>query len=260
MTSYIITIKKYDGHVFTDFCDGIIKIVEKSGENIIELYDDNKDLLCENNLSNENINFSFRKLSNSCQVIIRSFDKIYGLEFDKNSFASFNEFKTNINKLIKSKIKYNYYPSGNLKTNGPALNDKLNGYGMEFYDCSENKFKYIGEFEDDVYDGEGTFTSKDGLISVHINNISEGVPIDYGLLTVKGLGEYDINFENHKEFTLSDNNFCYKLAEKLIPNLKEIIFNSLELDDKINLLWTKLNKLTVKLDNMDKKPSLFSFF
>ena len=264
LNNYIIGIKRYNGHGFEHYGEGTVKILKEENEYFLQLHDTKKNaLLCENNMTS-NMNFSFRKTKNLCQVIVSFNDGIYGIEFDKNSFASFNEFEKNVRKIIRTCVKEVYYASGNLKLSGEFSDGKFNGNGWEFYDISTPIFKYQGEFEDDVYDGEGIFTSKDGLIKVHINNISEGVPIDCGTVTIKGVGEYDIDFGKYSDckFDTNSDNFCYVVADLVVTNVKEKLFKNLLTEDKVDLLWEKMQELTIKVDklaaNGNKEP--FSFW
>ena len=260
INNYIISIKRYNGYKFEHYGEGTVKILKDDEDHYIQLHDTNKKtLLCENNLSKDKMHFSFRKTPDVSQVIFDFEYDTYGIEFDSNSFASFNEFEKNIKKIINTSIKEVYYDSGNLKFSGEFVDGKLNGNGWEFYDSINPVFKYQGEFEDGMYDGEGVFVSRDGLIKVHINNITENVPHDYGKLIVKDVGEWDVDFSKY-DINIQDDNFCYNLAEIIVGNVKEKLFKNLPITQQISLLWDKMNELTIKIDKINEKKNPLKFW
>lgn len=259
ITSNLIRIKQYDGYKFADYGEGAVKILKKDGHNFLALYDTKKnELICENDMNSEDIKFDFRKASTICQVIISFKKGIYGIEFDKNSFAAFNRFEEDIRKIIKTTVKEIYYPSTNLHYTGESSEGKLNGQGWEFYDTENPTVKYHGEWEDGLPDGTGTCVSRDCLIKVVINNISSGEPIDCGVLTIKNVGTYDIDFSEFSKdkFDMRDDDFCYQLAEYCVPNVRDRLFKHLSIEDKFDLLWDKMQQLTLRLDESKKKTGM----
>ena len=62
------------------------------------------------------------------------------------------------------------------KTNNTNIRDRLpNGTGILYYDLPYHKIRYVGEFENGMYDGTGIFYTMDGKISIRTNNISNGI-------------------------------------------------------------------------------------
>lgn len=257
INSFIVKIYKYNGQKFEYYGDGQVKILKDDANNYLQLHDTKENtLLCENNILKDNMRFSFRK---ACQTIVSFDDRMYGIEFDKNSHASFSNFEKTIRKIIGTRVKEVYYKSGNPKLTGEFSDGQFNGECIEFYDSIKPLIKYKGEFEDGLYDGEGEFKSKDGLIRLHCNNISQGTPIDYGKLFVKDVGEYDIDFSKITEkyyIDLSSNNLCYECAEVVVPNLKEKLFKNLAVDDKFDFLLEKIRELSTKVDKLENKKGL----
>lgn len=260
LSKYIVRVKNFNGFVFNDFCDGIVKILKNDNNHFFALYDSKEKEILKKNMTNENIHFSFKKNVTICQVIITTSDNIFGLEFDKNSFSSFNSFCKDINKIIKTKINELYYESGEIHFSGEMIDGKLNGQAFEFY--KNGNIKYNGEFENNLYDGEGTFTSNDGFIKVNINNISSGKPIDWGLLVIQGENSVDIDFSLDKfiGLNLNSDDFCYNLAEIIYPNLKEKLFSKLDSNTKLDLIWNKLLDISNRISKLEKNNSNKSSF
>lgn len=263
IASHIINTKKWNGYKFVSYGEGIVKILKENGHHFLALYDTKKDaLIWENDMNSENIHFFFRKALTICQVIVSFEEGQYGMEFDKNSFASFNQFEKDILKITNTKLIEVPYKSTNLRFTGECRDGKLNGQVWEFYDTVNLVVKSNCEYEDGLHDGTGTFISFDGLVKVTINNISSGEPIDCGVLTIENVGTYDVDFSEFPEgkFDLHDDDFCYKLAEHIVPNVKNRLFKHLTKDDQINWLLERVNSLTLQVNQLANKKGPLTFW
>jgi len=185
-------------------------------------------------------------------------DYRYGIKFDSKSSSAFNHFKKNIEDKTAMHTDAKYYSSGNLWMTGTFLNNRCEGNGVEFYDDVNTNIKYRGEFEKGVYDGAGTFYSKNELIEISINNISKGVPNGICRITVhRHIGKPLKRTFKYEDVKLTietrDENFCTKLAYHLIPNLDNILFNSTTVDEKVNIVNNKIDYALTKLNNIEKK-------
>ena len=153
--------------------------------------------------------------------------------------------------------KFNYgYAFISEEEYGPKLKvsifeeDKRDGEGEEYYDSKEKRLKYKGEYENDKYDGAGVFYSYDGNVEVKINNLSRNKANGKCKLFIKLnsnneiLKEMDFNFKDlKKEFELDDKKFCVNVANYLLPDYKNLLFNKLSIEDKLLQINNKLDKL-----------------
>lgn len=269
-SKFIVDLIQTDTLPYTNIGDGEIKIIQEGDIKTFELRDVN-DNTCKAKmrLDSEDICFCFDKNNRSCQVKIKCTDGTgIGLCFDKNSLAAFNKFRDIVIDYSHSIFTETYYVSGNLRYRGTHkyTTFKLVPHGTnveEYYDNSYRYVKYIGEFEEGRYDGEGTFYSKDKIIKVHINNISSNVPIDCGTIYITNKNsphmnvENDVDFSEHENLDLNDNDFCYSFAKKVVLNFENRVFDALSIEDKVDLMWKKLNKLELvfddKINNNEKK-------
>ena len=77
----------------------------------------------------------------------------------------FDECKEYFDKIIKSKNQTQYYASNRIRYVGGVddvntsdyYDDKYNGHGILFYDNLKNSKKYQGNFNNGIFDGDGTF-------------------------------------------------------------------------------------------------------
>ena len=198
--------------------------------------------------------------------------------FDKNSSCAYSKFKN--------------HKSGNVLYVGQVLyiEEKRipHGNGIMYYDLPDHKVKYSGEFENGTFDGAGLFYNKTGVISLKVNNISNGIPTQKGklYLNFKNKNEtYDIDFFNiWDEIDVIDNKskvdlvmsdeFLNTLAEYLCDfedkTFDELMFNEKSLDDKLDQIWdilctindnqnTHYNEIKIELNTCTCIQLIFNF-
>ena len=182
-----------------------------------------------------------------------------GIKFDAASSQAFAEFKEQIKKKVETKYKTIFYESGHIQYSGQFTEDEgVTGDGTEFYDTSEQKVKYKGEFEDNMYDGAGTFYSYDGRLEINSNNISSGKPNGKLKLLIHRKDKNDIqkifNFRSDLDIDINigDNNFCEKVARFFFTDLDNLFFEAFSLEEKVDELNKKV-ELLLKLREYEKK-------
>ena len=155
---------------------------------------------------------------------------------------------------MDTKYKSLYYDSGNVQYSG-QFNDELEevtGEGTEFYDTPEQKVKYKGEFEDNLYDGAGTFYSYDGKLEIVANNISRGIPNGQLKLLIHRKDKDDIvktfSFRNDLKINVNigDDRFCEKVARFFFEDLDKLFFEAFTIEEKIDELNKKIDILLVE--------------
>ena len=189
----------------------------------------------------------------------------FGVKFDENSNASFENFQEQIQNKMSMEYGTEYYNSGNLYLSGIYIDDELNGDGTEFYDTNNSIVKYEGEFDGGCYDGKGKFFSKDGAISIECNNISRGVPTGYCTLTIYRNLQLPIirKFRYDKEmgFNPENKNFCYNWAKYFYSNINNLIFKNLSVDDKLAEINKKLEQMLQNQKEQTKREySYYEYF
>ena len=171
-----------------------------------------------------------------------------GIKFDEASSQAFEDFKNEIQKRIDSEFKSIYYDSGNLRYSGQFVNNDVTGDGTEFYDTPEQKIKYKGEFEDNYYDGAGTFYSYDNSLEIVCNNISSGVPNGILTLSIHRKNKDDIKKtfklkDIGESINVGDTNFCEKVARHLYKDLDKLLFEAFTIEEKMDELNNKMNMI-----------------
>ena len=277
-TKYIITIYQYKqsendlSFKWEKLEDGYAYIIEeKYGKNLkISIYEEeknyNKEYLMNDFITN-NMRFDFKNLENPKRfnVFIETPTNKIGLQFDNNSSSAFNSFKDELEKGKSMKKLVKYYESGNIKYIGSGVDDKMEGEGIEFYDDKEKKYKYIGEFENNKYDGSGKFYSYNQNIELNINNISRNKPNGTCNLVLKSLEGVEIetkvfNISKIKNINLNDETLCEDIANILIPNLKDIIFNKMTIEDKLLEIHNNVNEIYDMINELlNKKEEEIGF-
>jgi hypothetical protein len=269
-TKYIITIYQYKqsnsdlSFKWEKLDDGYAYLTEEDyGKNLkISLYEEdknfNKEYLMNEYITND-MRFEFKNLENPKRfnIFIETPTNKIGLQFDNNSNSAFNNFKDELEKGKSMKKIIKYYNSENIKYIGSGLNNKKEGNGTEFYDDEIRKYKYIGEFENNKYDGSGKFYSYDQKIEVHINNISRGKANGNCTLILKSINGEDIEKKNFNIsrinldlLDLESETFCEDIAEVLIPNLKNLVFNKMKIEEKLLEIYNKIENLNERLDDL----------
>ena len=200
------------------------------------------------------------------------------IKFDDSSASAYSNFKDDLNTMINTKIETLYYPNGNIFYVGDVtlIDNKMvpHGRGTFYYDNKNLKPKYCGEVENSKYDGAGIFYSYNEKISIVANNISNGIPTQKGKLYIdfNNLNYmFDINFLNvfsiidlkyfsSKQDFVQCDSFVYNIAKifwTFENNIDDVIFQEMSNDEKLYDIWNKINKLSTKIDNLDKNLKLY---
>ena len=255
-SKYIVSVYQFENKEWKKLCkDGIVNIIDNENHAIIKVLIKTNQLLFKQYITNK---FSYSV--NEQQLVVLSHNGIiYGIKFDNNSSESLQNFETEMKKILERKFISIYYDSGRLRMTGFFVDDDACGTGTEFYDDDDKSIKYIGEFEDALYDGAGVFYSKCGKITLEANNICAG-KIN-GMCTLKIIDknknviktkEFDYVKANFGNIKVNSPMFVTIVAKHFYPNLDEILFNSLGLTKKVNKLYDSIKKLEEYLEKMDK--------
>lgn len=150
-------------------------------------------------------NITFNDNDQICNIDSNNYKFI--ILFDKNSSSAFSNFKKRFEDLNNTTKKIIFYDNNNIKYIGETvLQDGkyiMNGNGTMYYDDNMYMTKYVGEFEDNYFDGIGTFYNYDKTIYIKCNNISNGYPVMKGKLYInfkKYKETIEINFEKVYEY------------------------------------------------------------
>lgn len=209
---------------------------------------------------------------NYCKI-----DKKETIVFDKDSSSSFEIFKTNIEQLQKTKLAASYYANGNLMYIGYKLDDNVMvNHGTLYYNSHYKQIKYVGEFENNTFDGSGIFYSINGLMSITCNNITKGIPTQHGKI-IYNFKDYkktiDIEFKDIwnefalgsdiqiKKFVVSDDfvdTVCTKFTHAKISkkSMEELVISELPDTEKIIKIYKQLDNMK---NNMEHFVQILQF-
>jgi hypothetical protein len=174
--------------------------------------------------------------------------KKFGVRFDSRSNASgtnFYEEYMNIKTRYQSSDKY---PSGNIRIEGMKSDQGYNGLCVEYYDERKLCVKYIGEFEDGKYDGEGEFFSKDGNVRLSCKNICSGKPNGIGRLIIgKNHDVKTLTMKDFSDLSSKSDNYVNDIYHRIDPKYQETLdllnFAALSIEDRTMYLFKELRKL-----------------
>lgn len=190
----------------------------------------------------------------------------FGIRFDSRSSASEANFFNEFTKL-RTKCKFTErYPSGNIKIEGTKTNSGYNGFCIEYYDKEGSPIKYMGEYEDGKYDGEGEFFSADGNIRISCKNICSGKPNGVGRLVVgRNRVTKDIDMKDYADIKSIDpkyTNTIYARIEPMYDELMELLnFEALSLENRTMYLFREIQKLrTSASKGQPQQKSFFNIF
>jgi hypothetical protein len=172
----------------------------------------------------------------------------FGIRFDSRSNASERNFFMEYSKLKTKYQSAEFYQSGNIKIEGMKTQDGFTGTCVEYYDSKTQSIKYVGEFEDGIYDGEGEFFSIDGNIRLSCKNICGGKPNGVGRLVVgKNYASKIVQMKDVHDIPTKTDDYAKKVYAKIEPNYEEILdtlaFIELSLEERILFLFKELRKL-----------------
>ena len=264
--NFIVTIYEFKDNRYEKYGDGFILLKDDGAISI--KYTNNKDTiitLIEDNVKNDSVYIlSHVKTSNNTfdfEINISSIK--YGIRFDSSSSSSQDIFKKEFNKIKLSVLHQTKYASGNIHIEGKTLDGEFDGHCIEYYDNSNNRVKYIGEFENDQYDGAGSFYSQDGLIKLVLNNICSGTPNGMGELFVGDKLYKIVNWDDNRD--LSQLNITVptftedvlKIVSTIDYNsiLDKAKFNTMGSDEKMSLLFDEIYMLKLTLNHNQQRQS-----
>lgn len=174
--------------------------------------------------------------------------KKFGIRFDARSSAAEKNFYSEFSKTRETHYFSERYPSGNRKIEGTKLNRGYNGFCVEYYDRAHSPIKYIGDFEDGLYDGSGEFFSEDGNIRLICKNICSGKPNGFGKLIV-GRKHYvtDIEMKSHSHLSSKDTKYTNNVLAENCPDYRDMLelikFEALSIEERTIYLFREIRKL-----------------
>ena len=191
----------------------------------------------------------------------------------------FDECKEYFDKIIKSKNQTQYYASNRIRYVGAVddvntsdyYDDKYNGYGILFYDNLKNNKKYQGNFNNSIFDGDGTFFDYKSNLFVKLST-TNGVPnrksyiyykynsktyyleVDFRKLWI------DLNFDALAIMKYVENNdFVSNLFKQVLKfnnykehEIKEIMFENLTPEEKNKALDKKSDEVEMSIKKLEK--------
>lgn len=191
----------------------------------------------------------------------------FGIRFDARSSASETNFFNEYQKL-RSKCQFvERYASGRTKIEGTKTESGYNGFCVEYYDKEGSPIKYMGEYEDGKYDGEGEFFSADGNIRISCKNICSGKPNGLGRLVVgRNRITKIIEMKEFHDIGSASQTFTNNVYSRLEPQYDELMellgFEQMTLENRTMYLFRQLQKLKTQSSSGSKqivKP-FFSLF
>jgi hypothetical protein len=187
----------------------------------------------------------------------------FGFRFDARSTSSEKNFFDLFTKVKDKREDTEYYESGNKRIEGMKTDNGYNGVCVEYYDEKESRIKYVGEFEDNDYDGEGEFFSKCGNLRLVCKNICSNRPNGKGKLIIGKNKEVRVlNMKDYYSYNSKSDNYVNNLYKELEPEYEKIMtfikFDSMNINEKLYYLFDELQK--IKADKTIKKESFFNIF
>lgn len=208
--------------------------------------------------------YNISQNSDTCDKNVITFDyeirvggsigKMFGIRFDPRSSASENNFYTEFSKIKSKYQSVDYYPSGNIRLEGMKTSKGFTGTCIEYFDSKIPRIKYLGEFEDDIYDGEGEFFSQDCNIRLLCKNICAGKPNGIGRLVIgRNHDRRDINMKDFSHLQSKSNDYTKRIYADIEPDYEEILelmnFSSLSLEERTMFLFREFRKIKADMKN-----------
>ena len=287
VTNIIITTKIMTEHIDNTFWNYIVGVYAWDDNSMQYTFKTDGDLriyengtfIIENSNSVELVNGSFKNnsayvLSNTKTVgstfdveIVTHANGKFGIRFDKSSSASHESFLKTYKKVQDSSVVIKYHVNGKIKIEGPQVDGVYNGMCVEYYNNSTNSVKYIGEIEDDEYDGSGEFFSPCGTIRLVVNNICSGTPNGIGRLFIAGRHIDNVKFSalEGKILYPKDELYCEQILKAIrSKDYYDIIekgrFDLMTMDEKLSYIFKEITALKIKdRATIEKKTGGWSF-
>lgn len=283
INSYIVDIFKFDAlHNRYEFKDSCNMTLDKESGNLRITSDTCEDTLYLSvNIINEDIaiisrekhhiaqlykitSFGGPSIDTTIDYVLRYKNFTFGIRFDTRSTSSANNFFEEYTKIISIHRFIDKYDSGRVKLEGSKTNRGANGLCIEYYDLDKSPIKYVGEFEDGKYDGEGEFYSADGNIKLNCKNICANIPNGKGFLVVgRNKIHRTIEMKEFEYLKTTSNTYTNDVYATLEPEYETVMnmirFEGLNLEDRTLYLFNEIQKL--KIANIkSNKSSIFNLF
>jgi hypothetical protein len=189
----------------------------------------------------------------------------FGIRFCNRSSASEKNFFDEFNKLKKKYEFVERYPSGNKKIEGVRTEKGYCGMCIEYYDRESGPIKYMGEFEDSMYDGEGEFFSEDGMIRLSCKNICSGKPNGVGRLVVgRNKIVRMIEMKDHSNLLSKDPRYTNNIYAQINPDYQNTIemfrFDEMTVDERMIYLLKEIQKLRISGSGLKQSGMVSSLF
>jgi hypothetical protein len=189
----------------------------------------------------------------------------FGIRFDARSAASEANFY-DAYMCLKHICKFSErYPSGNISIEGTKTESGYNGYCIEYYDMIHSPVKYMGEFEDGEYDGEGDFFSSDGLIRLNCKNICAGKPNGIGRLIVgRNKIIHTIDMKKFSSLDASHEEYTNNIYKQIEPKYDELLvllgFEAMTVESQTMYLFREIQKIKTMMKDQKQSKTFFNLF
>lgn len=172
----------------------------------------------------------------------------FGICFDQRSAAAECNFYTEYTKLRSKYQSTEHYASKRIKMEGNKINNQYDGFCVEYYDLPGSPIKYMGQFENGKYDGDGEFFSSDGNIRLSCNNICAGKPNRIGRLVVgRNRDVKNITMMDYRDLCSTDPNYTNDILKRIDPEYDDLMallkFESMTLDERTMYLFKEILEL-----------------
>lgn len=189
----------------------------------------------------------------------------FGIRFDQRSAAAEDNFYTEYTKLRSKYQCTEYYASKRIKMEGNKVNNRYDGFCVEYYDLPGSPIKYTGQFEDGKYDGDGDFFSSDGNIKLSCNNICAGKPNRIGRLVIgRNRDTKNITMADFKDLISTDPNYTNDILARVEPDYENLMallkFESMTLEERSMYLFKEILKLKAAGIAPKQNKPYFSLF
>jgi len=230
-----------------------VMIISRERHNIASLY----------NVSFFNSNSLLPELTIDYEMIFEQ--NKFGIRFDSRSASSEKNFYDEFTKLrTKYECVERYAESKRIKIEGSkSSSGKYTGFCIEYYDAPGSPIKYMGEFEDGLYDGEGEFFSLSGNIRLSCKNICNGVPNGFGRMTLgRNRDIKTVKMRDFLDVRSTDAKYTNIICYKVDPGYDDIteMFKNMSLEDRTMFLFNELKKLHANNDQKSQTKSFFNLF
>jgi antitoxin component YwqK of YwqJK toxin-antitoxin module len=237
-------------------------MLSDTGEITITGSNSNK-IYLQGDINTNNVYGTSRKNHNNFKFDLEMFfdGKPFLLQFDASSSSAKTNFIEKINKISKMEYLTTYYKSGNIKLEGLQVDGKFTGSCIGYYDRTDSPIKYIGEYEDGMYDGYGEFFSINRELCLQCNNICSNIPNGKAKLII-GQNKHveTLEMKEYKEFDSCADNYTNQIYSTINPEhetMMELVrFERMDTNQKMMYLFTEFRKLKV----VDNKPAPRSIF